>query len=107
VAGIAVPIPLEVVLMLGLGFPERPRGRHLGHDLPRPATRAVDVGDRLLGDPPSLSFRVEHGEPAVRRLQPHTEFDLELSYTPSVLEHLLVQPALPVALMRVLLADRH
>jgi hypothetical protein len=26
VAGVAVRIPLEVVLMLGLGFPERPAG---------------------------------------------------------------------------------
>ena len=36
--------------MLGLGFPERPPGGHLGHDPPGPAARCVYVGDRLLGD---------------------------------------------------------
>src|SRR6185436_6987714 len=54
VAGVAVRVPLEVVLMLGLGLPERARGGYLRHDLPRPATGCVDVGDRLLGDAPLL-----------------------------------------------------
>jgi hypothetical protein len=36
VAAVSVRVPLEVILMLGLGFPERPCRRHLGHDLPRP-----------------------------------------------------------------------
>ena len=30
--------------MLGLGLPERSRGSHLRHDLPRPATGSVDLG---------------------------------------------------------------
>ena len=45
--------------MLGLRFPERPRGRHLGHDLPRPETGGLDVGDRLLRDASLLVVQIE------------------------------------------------
>jgi hypothetical protein len=45
--------------MLGLGFPERPGGGHLGHDLRGPAARGVDVGDRLLGDAALLLIETE------------------------------------------------
>src|SRR5215831_13780037 len=43
VAGIAVGVPLQVVLVLGLGFPEGAGGGDLGHDLPRPQAGGVDV----------------------------------------------------------------
>src|SRR6185437_1172313 len=66
VAAVAVRIPLEVVLMLGLGLPERPRRRHLGHDLPRPQAGSVDVGDRLLGDPALLLIEVEDSRAIAR-----------------------------------------
>jgi hypothetical protein len=36
VARVAVGVPLEVVLVLRLGLPERPRRRHVSHHLPRP-----------------------------------------------------------------------
>ena len=62
VAGVAIRIPLEVVLMLGLGLPERPRGRHLGHDLSRPKARGLDVGDRLLRDAALLLIEIEIAE---------------------------------------------
>src|SRR5215211_3983862 len=59
VAGVTVRVTLEVVLVLGLCFPERPRRRHLGHDLPRPEARSLDIGDRLLGDGALLVVDVE------------------------------------------------
>src|SRR5207237_5131650 len=58
-AGVAVGIALEVVLMLWLGLPERSGRRHLGHDLARPAARRLDVRDRLLGDAALLLVEVE------------------------------------------------
>src|ERR687892_416007 len=58
-AGVAVRVSLEVALMLGLGFPERPCGGHLSHDRPGPAARGVDVGDRLLGDAALLLIEIE------------------------------------------------
>jgi GGDEF domain-containing protein len=51
VAGVAVGDPLQVVLVLGLGLPERARRRHLGDDRPGHRPEAFDVGDRVLGDP--------------------------------------------------------
>src|ERR1700722_20843365 len=48
--GIAVGISLQIVLMLGLCFPEIPRRSDLRHDLSRPSPRRIDVGDGLLGD---------------------------------------------------------
>jgi hypothetical protein len=50
---------LEVVLVLGLGLPERDRLADLGHDLAGPQARRVDVGDRVLGDPALLLARIE------------------------------------------------
>src|SRR6185369_1280765 len=50
VAGVAVRIFLQVVLVLRLGLPERSRGSDLGDDLARPEARRLDVGDRVLGD---------------------------------------------------------
>src|SRR6266567_2025892 len=59
VAGVAVRIALEVVLVLGLGLPERDGLADLGHHLPRPQARGLDVGDRVLGD---LALLVAGGE---------------------------------------------
>src|SRR5262249_8561752 len=39
----------QIVLMLGLGFPEWTRGTHLRDGAARPEPGRVDVGDRLLG----------------------------------------------------------
>ena len=59
VAGVAVRVALEVVLVLGLGLPEGDGLADLGHDLAGPQARGVDVGDRVLGDPALLVARVE------------------------------------------------
>src|SRR5579883_44985 len=48
VAGIAVGVALEVILVLGLRFPEGTNRRHFGHDLARPQAGGIDVGDRVL-----------------------------------------------------------
>jgi hypothetical protein len=45
VAGVPVGLLLQVVLVLGLGLPERPGRRHLGDDLARPQAGGVDVGE--------------------------------------------------------------
>ena len=50
VAGVAVRVALQVVLVLRLGLPEVARGRHLGDDLARPQARGVDVGDGVQRD---------------------------------------------------------
>jgi hypothetical protein len=59
VAGVAVRVALEVVLVLGLGLPERDGLADLGHDLAGPQARGLDVGDRVLGDLALLVARVE------------------------------------------------
>src|SRR5215212_8528151 len=59
VARVAVRIALQVILVLGLGLPERYGLAHLGHDLPRPQAGGVDVGDRLLRHPALFVRRVE------------------------------------------------
>src|SRR3954468_18012814 len=48
VARVSVRVALEIVLMLRLGLPERPRRRPLRDHSPRPETRRLDVGDRVL-----------------------------------------------------------
>src|SRR5438552_1582775 len=47
-AGVAVRIVLEVVLVLGLGLPEGTRGRNFGDDLARPQSRRLDIRDGVL-----------------------------------------------------------
>src|SRR4051812_40931806 len=49
-AGVAVRVALEVVLVLGLGLPEGDGLADLGHHLAGPQARRLDVGDRVLGD---------------------------------------------------------
>src|SRR5258708_2040636 len=57
--GIAVGITLEVVLVIGLGFPEVAGWRNLGHHLARPQPRSIDIGDHVLGDPLLFIARVK------------------------------------------------
>src|SRR5690606_5481517 len=49
VAGVPGRVLLQVVLVLGLGFPELARRRHFGHHLARPQAAGLDVGDGVLG----------------------------------------------------------
>jgi hypothetical protein len=51
-------IAFEVVLMLGLGFPEWACRRYLGRDLSRPAAH-IDLSDCLPGDATLLVSEVE------------------------------------------------
>ncbi len=50
VAGVAVGVGLQVVLVLGLGLPERADRGDLGDDLAGPQAGGVDVGDGVLRD---------------------------------------------------------
>src|SRR5215470_11400818 len=63
VAGIAVGVLLQVVLVLGLGLPEGPGGLNRGDHLARPQAGGVDVGDRVLGDLLLRVAGVEDGRP--------------------------------------------
>src|SRR5690606_5908855 len=58
-AGVPGRILLQVVLVLGLGFPEIARRRHFGHHLARPQAAGLDVGDGVLGHAPLLRRGVE------------------------------------------------
>src|SRR5690242_14143116 len=49
VAGIAVRILLQVILVLRLRLPEWPGGRDIRHYFAWPQTRFVHIGDRVLG----------------------------------------------------------
>src|SRR3954451_21993064 len=66
VAVVAARVALEVVLVLGLGLPERDGLADLGHDLAGPQARGLDVGDRVLGDLALLVARVEDLGPVGR-----------------------------------------
>ncbi len=46
--GIAAREPLEIILMLGLGFPEITGRSHLGDHLARPQARCIHIGDGVL-----------------------------------------------------------
>src|SRR6186713_3325896 len=48
VAGVPARIALQVVLVLGLRFPERARGSELGGDLARPQSGRIHVVDGVL-----------------------------------------------------------
>src|SRR5262249_55550729 len=60
VAGVAVWVFFEIVLMLGLRFPERPSRCHFPHHPSPPGTPCVDVGDRLFCDALFLPARIEN-----------------------------------------------
>src|SRR5712671_718661 len=59
VAGVAVGVFLQIILMLGLGLPERSGGSHLGDHLARPKPGGIDVGDGVLRDPLLLVAGIE------------------------------------------------
>src|SRR5215472_7746288 len=63
VAGVPVGVTLQVVLVLGLGLPERPGGRHLGNHLAGPQAGGLDVGDGVLGGLLLRVAEVEDGRP--------------------------------------------
>ena len=52
--------------MLGLCLPERAGRSDLRHDPPRPQSRCVHVGDRVLGDSPLLVVVVVDGRAIAR-----------------------------------------
>jgi hypothetical protein len=58
-AGVTVRIPLEIVLMLRLGFPENAGRRHLGHDFARPKPGGIHVGYRVFPDALLLIIHAE------------------------------------------------
>src|SRR6478609_5615970 len=61
VTGVAVRIFLQIILMLGLGLPERSGGCHLGDNLARPKAASVDVGNGVFRDPLLLVAGIEDG----------------------------------------------
>src|SRR5918994_2887177 len=66
VAVVAGGVALQVVLVLGLGHPERDGFADLGHHLAGPQSRSFDVGDRVLGDPALLLAQIEDLRAVVR-----------------------------------------
>src|SRR4051812_16060086 len=66
VAGVAVGDALQVVLVLGLGFPEGAGRGDFRHDLPGPKARGVDVGDGVERDALLLFVRIEDRRPVAR-----------------------------------------
>src|SRR5262249_30575957 len=61
VAGVAVGVALQVVLVLGFGFPERSGRGDFGDHLAGPQARSVHVGDGVFGDLLLLVAGVEDG----------------------------------------------
>src|SRR5579871_3010217 len=49
-AGVAVRVPFQVILMLGLGLPEWTDRLEFGHHLARPQPRSLDIGDGVERD---------------------------------------------------------
>jgi ATP-dependent helicase Lhr and Lhr-like helicase len=66
VAGVTVGVAQQVVLVLGLGLPERAGRGHLGDHLAGPQAGRVHVGDGVLGDLLLLVAGVEDGRPVAR-----------------------------------------
>src|SRR6202020_2238738 len=63
VARVPVGVMLQVVLVLGLGLPERSGRGYLGDHLARPQAGGVDVGDRVLRGLLLGVAEVEDGRP--------------------------------------------
>jgi hypothetical protein len=59
VASVSLRVALQIVLVLGLCFPELACGRDLRDDFARPQPRRFDVGDSVLGDPTLLVVKAE------------------------------------------------
>jgi hypothetical protein len=66
VTGIAVRIPLQIILMLRLGLPERTDGRHFRHDLAWPKAGGLDIRYRIFRDALLLVVQVENGGTVAR-----------------------------------------
>ena len=62
-AGVAVGVFLQIVLVLGFGFPERARGREFRYHFARPNTGCVDVRNGFFRDAPLLIAGVEDRRP--------------------------------------------
>src|SRR5688572_11741931 len=58
-AGVAVRISLQVILMIGFGLPELACRNDFGHNFAGPQARSIDVGDRVFGNPSLLVAGVE------------------------------------------------
>ena len=58
-AGVAVRILLQIILMLRFRLPKIAGRRDLGHDLARPQARGIDIGNGVFGDPSLLVTGVE------------------------------------------------
>ena len=66
VTGVSIRIFLQIILMLGLGLPERSGRGHLGDDLARPKAGSIDIGDGVFRDPLLLVAGIEDGRPVAR-----------------------------------------
>src|SRR5204862_7329987 len=66
VAGVAVWITFQVILMLRLRLPEVTCRGKFRHHLPRPEPRSVHVRDRFLGHSPLFITGVEDGRTVAR-----------------------------------------
>src|ERR1700730_11035247 len=60
-AGVAVRIVLQIILMLRLRLPERGDGCQFRHDIARPQTGSFDIRNRILSDALLLIIQVENG----------------------------------------------
>jgi hypothetical protein len=66
VARITVRIALQIVLVLGLGFPEVPDGPHFCDNLSRPEARRVHISNSFFRDVLLLLARVKDGGTVAR-----------------------------------------
>src|ERR1700730_10513999 len=66
VTGVTIRITFQIILMLGLGLPERSGGGHLGDNLTRPKAGCIDIGDGVFRDPLLLVVGIEDGRPVAR-----------------------------------------
>ncbi len=66
VTGVAVRIFFQVILMLGLGLPERTGRSQLGDNLARPKAGSIDIGDGVFRDPLLRVAGIEDGRPIAR-----------------------------------------
>src|SRR5258708_7202963 len=67
-AGVAVWIVFEVILVFRLRLPKGYRWRYFGHDPSRPQVGSVYIGDRLARNAPLLFAGVENGRSIARPL---------------------------------------
>src|SRR6202048_1482897 len=66
VTRVSVRIFLQIILMFGLGLPERSGRRHFSDHLARPKAGSIDIGDGVFRDPLLLVIGVEDGRPVAR-----------------------------------------